>query len=182
MLIEYMNKTYPTGSWRTNVKLGRPSSELEAIALTPAEKRMLRITMFSADAVALLPNRVDIIECLVRPEWEKICKLKMYGHLFGVTEEYREHWHKPRRLIIVCAVTNEFVEWFSRSEGVHWIQYRPIWFDEYAAATPAYRVTPPSMKPPSKLNFKLSITRSIPVWRGFIAETYIKKPLGHQVG
>lgn len=149
MLVEWLNKTYPPGTWRTNVRLGRPHPELEARALTPAEKRMLMITMFSADAVVILPGRVDIVECIVRPEWEKISKLKMYGHLFGVTGEYRAHWSKPRRLIILAAVTNEFVEWFARSEGVAWIRYRPIWFDEYAAKTPAYRVTAPSMKPPT---------------------------------
>ena len=150
MLVEWLNKTYPAGSWRTNRRLGRPHPDLEARALTPKEKRMLMITMFSADAVVILPDRVDIVECLVRPEWEKICKLKMYGHLFGVTEDYREHWHKPRRLIILSALKNPFVEWFARSEGVTWIEYRPIWIDQYEKETPAYRVTGPSMQPPGK--------------------------------
>lgn len=149
MLIEYLNKTYPPGSWRTNVRLGRPSPELEAMAMTPAERRMLSITTFMADAVVTLPDRVDIVEILVRPEWWKVSQLKVYGHLFGTTEEYRPHWHKPRRLIMVAAVTNEFLEWWARTEGVTWILYRPIWVDEYEATTAARAMAGPSVRLPT---------------------------------
>lgn len=150
MLLEYLNKTYPPGSWRTNVRLGRPSPELEALARTPAERRMLAITTFIADAVVVLPDSVDIVECLVRPEWWKVSQLKIYGHLFGTTEEYREHWRKPRRLLIVAAVTNDFCEWWARTEGVAWVTYRPIWLDEYAAATAARAMTPPTVALPGE--------------------------------
>lgn len=149
MLLEYLNKTYPTGSWRTNVRLGRPSPELEAIALTPAERRMLRIVTYVADAVVWLPNRVDILEVATEPRVNKVCDLKLYGHLFGVTEEYREHWHKPRRLILLASITNPFLEWFARSEGVAWIVYRPIWMDEHEASRRARRFTAPAMAPPT---------------------------------
>lgn len=145
MLVEYLNKTYPPGSWRTNVRVGRPPAGLGALAVTEEERRMLTITMFSADAVVTLPGEVHIIECIVRPEWEKISKLKMYGHLYGVTESEREHWGKPRTLIMLCAVTSDFVEWFARLEGVRWIRYRPMWFEEYARGTPARTVRAPTL-------------------------------------
>lgn len=149
MLIEYLNKTYPSGSWRTNVRLGRPSPELEAIAATPAERRMLSIVTYRADAVAWLPDRVDILEIATEPRVNKVCQLKLYGHLFGVTEEYREHWSKPRRLIIVSTVTNDLIQWFSRIEGVHWVVYVPIWWDTYEAGRRARRFTAPAMAPPT---------------------------------
>lgn len=150
MLIEYLNKTYPTGSWRTNVRLGRPSPELEAIAATPAERRMLRIVTYRADAVVLLPDRVDIIEVATEPQVAKVCQLKLYGHLFGVTDEFRPHWRKPRRLILLASITNPFLEWFARSEGVAWVVYRPIWMDAHEAARRPRRFTAPSVAPPTK--------------------------------
>ena len=150
MLLEYLNKTYPTGSWRTNVRLGRPSPELEAMALTPAERRMLRIVTYRADAVVLLPDRVDILEVATEPRVDKICQLKLYGHLFGVTEEFREHWGKLRLLRVLASISNDFIEWFARSEGVAWVVYRPIWMDEYEAARRARRFTAPAMAPPTR--------------------------------
>lgn len=149
MLLEYLNKTYPTGSWRTNVRLGRPSPELEAMALTPAERRMIRIVTYRADAVVWLPDRVDILEVATEPRVDKVCQLKLYGHLFGVTEEQREHWRKPRRLIVLASIINDFIEWFARSEGVAWIVYRPIWMDEHEAARRPRRFTAPAMAPPT---------------------------------
>ena len=149
MLLEYLNRTYPTGSWRTNVRLGRPSPELEAIAVTEAERRMLRIVTYRADAVVLLPDRVDILEVATEPRVNKVCDLKLYGHLFGVTDEFRAHWHKPRRLILLASITNPFTEWFARTEGVHWIVYRPIWMDDHEAARRARRFTAPAMAVPA---------------------------------
>ena len=150
MLIEYLNKTYPSGSWRTNVRLGRPSPELEAIAVTRGEKNLLKIALPTADAVVILADRVDIIEIATMPKVEKACQLKLYGHLFGTTEEYREHWSKPRRLIVVASFTNKLIEWFTRKEGVQWIVYKPIWMDEYEAARQARRFTAPSVMVPEE--------------------------------
>ena len=146
-LVEWLMKTYPDGTWTTNVRLGRPSPERAAMALTPEEERMLTVWHASADAVVVLPDEVHIVEAMVRPEWEKISKLKMYGHLLGVTEEYRPHWYKPRRLIVVAAVTNELVEWFARQEGITWIRYTTPLAEEYRRTLPGYLRRPPSYAP-----------------------------------
>jgi len=148
MLLEYLLKTYPPGSWRTNVRLGMPHPEVARVALTPEETRMLMITLPMADAVVTLPEEVHILECLVRPEWWKITQLKVYGRLFPMTEEYRDHWEKPIRLILLTAILNPFMEWLARDEGVVVIRYRPIWIDPYYATLPAYRRTPPKIALP----------------------------------
>lgn len=149
MLLEYLNKNYPPGSWRTNVRLGQPHPELMEMYTTESLRRMLRIVTYIADAVVWLPNRVDILEIATEPRVEKVCQLKLYGHLFGVTEEYREHWNLPRRLILVASITNPLLEWFARKEGVSWVIYRPIWMDEYEATRASRRFTAPAMAPPT---------------------------------
>ena len=148
MLLEYLNKNYPPGSWRTNVRLGTPTPRLQAIALTPGEKRMLKIALPTADAVAILPDRVDILEVATEPRVYKVCQLKLYGHLFGVTEEYRAHWKKPISLLVIATFKNPLLEWFSRKEGVRWIVYRPIWWDEYESTRRPRRFTAPAVTVP----------------------------------
>ena len=148
MLLEWLLKTYPPGSWRTNVRLGMPAPEIARTALTPEEKRMRLITLPMADAVILLPEAVHIVECIVRPEWWKILMLKVYGKLFKMTEEYRDYWHKPVKLILLTAIVNPFMEWVARDEGVSVIHYRPIWLDPYYGTLRPRQLTPPSITLP----------------------------------
>jgi len=148
MLLEWLMRTYPPGSWTTNVRLGMPHPEVARVSLTPEERRMLWITLPMADAVVLLPDRVDIIECLVRPEWWKILMLKVYGKLFPMTEEFRPHWGKPINLVLVTAILNPFMEWVAREETIRVIHYRPIWIDQYYAGLMPRKRLPPKIKLP----------------------------------
>jgi len=136
-------KTYPPFTWITNVRLGMPHPEILRVPVPPGEEVLFKITLPMADAIVLLPNEVHILECLVRPEWWKILMLKVYGKLFGMTEEYREHWNKPIRLILLTAILNPFMEWVAREEGVSVIHYRPVWLEPYLATLrPRQRTAP----------------------------------------
>jgi len=146
MLLEFLMRTYPLGTWRTNVRLGMPHPEIARVAVTPEEERMLLITLPMADAVVLLPERVDIIECLVRPEWWKILMLKVYGKLFPMTEEFRQHWRKPIRLLLLTAILNPFMEWIAREEGVAIQHYRPIWLEPYLVTLRPRQRTAPTIQ------------------------------------
>jgi len=132
-LMEFLQKHFPVGTWRTNVRVGGVHPKLLEAAVGEAERRMLAITSFSADAVVVLPDKVVIVEALVRPEWWKVFQLELYGELFSMTEEFRDVWHLPRELWVVSAVTNPFVEAIARRRGVRWIHYRPSWVDVYLA-------------------------------------------------
>jgi len=150
MLLEFLLKTYPPGSWFTNVRLGMPHPEVARVALTPEEERMLWITLPMADAVVILPDRVDILECIVRPEWWRITQLKVYGKLFPMTERFREHWKKPVRLILLTAILNPFMEWLARDEGISVVLYRPIWIDPYYGTLRPRQVTAPKIALPGE--------------------------------
>ncbi|MHC1630762.1 MAG: hypothetical protein ACXQT4_00430, partial [Methanotrichaceae archaeon] len=87
-LTEWLGITYPPGTWITNVRLGKvkpPATE----RLTPEEQRLL-IGAFgaSADAIVLLPDKVVIVEVMIRHEpgaGEDLLKYKM---LFKETEDF----------------------------------------------------------------------------------------------
>lgn len=148
MLIEYLMKYYPAGSWTTNVRLGMPHPEISRTALTPAEKRMRLITLPQADAVVILHDEVHILECLVRPEWWKILMVKVYCKLFYMTEEFKDHHDKAAIPILLTAISNPFMEWVARAEGVRVVPYRPIWIDPYFGSLRPRQITSPKIALP----------------------------------
>jgi len=135
-LTEWLGITYPPGTWITNVRLGKvkpPATE----RLTPEEQRLL-IGAFgaSADAIVLLPDKVVIVEVMIRHEpgaGEDLLKYKM---LFKETEEFREHWDKPIELIIVTPLDVSVYERFYRELGIKVVNYRPAWIIEYLNTYP----------------------------------------------
>jgi len=131
MLMDWLMRTYPPGSWRTNVRLGKLKPEFIEAAVTPEERRALYPWLASADAVVTLPGEVHIIECLVRPEWWKGYMLLLYKEYFLITEDDRAHWEKPIRLIIVTAIRNPLVERVYREHGIQIILFRPRYVEEY---------------------------------------------------
>lgn len=148
ILVEYLEKYYPLGSWATNQRLGRPTPEVEVLALTPKEKRMLEVSMPIADAVVLLENEVVILEVETEPKITSVCQVELYGHLFGTTERFRQHWHKPRRLIVVGTIENDLLRWWANIHGVAWVVYEPIWWAEHIATRQARKFTPMPVRVP----------------------------------
>jgi len=132
-LSEFLRIHYPAWTWRTNVRLGLPPEELYVEGLTPEELRMLTRWRLEVDAVVLLPDRVELLEAIVRPEWWKICMLLLYEELFKVTEEFREHWRKPIRKVVVTPYEAPFFRAFAAKYGISWAVYAPDWLDEYIA-------------------------------------------------
>ncbi|MHC1623140.1 MAG: hypothetical protein ACXQTR_00945 [Candidatus Methanospirareceae archaeon] len=135
-LAEWLGITYPPGTWRTNVRLGRVKVP-EAEKLSPQERRLL-LGAFgaSADAIVLLPDKVVIVEAMVRHEpgaGEDLLKYKM---LFRETEEFKEHWNKPIELILLTPLDVSVYERFYREMGIKVVNYRPKWILEYLSTYP----------------------------------------------
>jgi len=148
MLIEWLQRSYPPGTWRTNVRLGMPHPEVVEPYVEPELRRMTVITTPQADAIAILPAEVHIIECLVRPEWWKILMLKVYGKLFSLTEQFKAHWHKPVELILLCAISNPFMQWIAKEEGIRIALYRPPWIEAYLQTLAGRKRIPPKISLP----------------------------------
>ena len=142
-LLEYLLANYPPGTWRTNVRLGRPSAELRQLAKTPEELRALRLWTFQADAVVLLPDRAIIIEALVRPEWWKIVQLEEYEKAFKVTEEFRDWWDKPVEKILLTTQLSPVHLAMAQEKGIRVVIYRPKWIEEYLQYYALRRRRPP---------------------------------------
>ena len=142
-LVEWLMRNYPIGSWRTNVRLGVPSEELIKATISPEERRMLKIYTAQADAIVLLPDKVVIIEALVRPEWWKILQLEEYAKLFRHTPEFRDHWHKPIEKVLLTTIESPFHRAMCEERGIRVVIYRPPWILEYMATLPGRKTRPP---------------------------------------
>jgi len=123
--IEWLMRNYPPGSWETNVRLGRTHPEALDAGLTEEEKRSLMPWWGCADAVIHLPDRVIIVEFIVRPEWEKAYKLKDYAGLFRMTERYKDEWGKPIELVAVTPLLDPYHQRRLAEEGIRYNFYTP---------------------------------------------------------
>jgi len=135
-LTEWLGITYPPGTWRTNVRLGRVKPPRDK-KLTPQERRLL-LGAFGAqaDAIVILPDKVVIVEAMVRHEPGAGEDLLKYKTLFRETEEFREHWNKPIELIILTPLDVSAYERFYREMGIKVVNYRPLWILEYLGTYP----------------------------------------------
>lgn len=135
-LAEWLGMNFPPGTWRANVRLGkvRPPAPHE---LTPEERRLLLGAMgASADAIVILPDRVIIIEAMVRHEPGALEDLIKYKMLFKETEEFKPHWNKPIELWILTPLDLPFYEKLAADMGIKIIKYKPSWILEYLNTYP----------------------------------------------
>ena len=148
MLIEWLTKNYPPGSWTSNVRLGAPDPQLQAVATTPEERRMLMIALHTCDAVVLTTDKVTIVEVATEPKVEKVCQCELYGHLFRETEQFKAHWNKPIDLIILSTVESDLIRWFAEKHGVRWVVYVPLWWEAHIRTRQARKFTAPGVQAP----------------------------------
>jgi hypothetical protein len=135
-LAEFLGLNFPPGTWRTNVRLGRVKVP-EGASLSPEEERLLKGAFAgSADAIVFLEDEVIIIEAMVRHEPGSVEDLLRYKRLFLSDPEFREHWGKRIRLMLVTPL--ELGEWakFAEEQGIEIVRYAPPWIMEYIYSYP----------------------------------------------
>jgi len=129
LLHEWLMRTYPPGTWRTNVRVGPVAPELKREDMTPEEARMLKIVVGSVDGLVLLRDKVVIVECMIRDEPGKIQHLKNYRQLFLADPEFAAHHKKPIELVLLTPLDNPFIRAMAEREGVRYVHYRPAWIE-----------------------------------------------------
>jgi len=130
-LITWLMKTYPWGTYRLNARLGEVIPWIAERYAERGIKMAGGMIRARCDALVILPDEVHIVEALVRPEWHKIMQLEMYESLFRMTPEYREHWHKPIRKILLVTIRIPMMELEAEKRGIEIVEYRPFQTEEY---------------------------------------------------
>lgn len=130
-LTEWLGITYPPGTWKTNVALGDVKTP-EFLRMTPAEARFVKRSFRPiADAVVVLQDEVHLVECKIRDDRGKIEQLLIYEYLFPKTPEYRPHWKKKIRKILLTPKDVGGLAKFLEKYGIEVVQYKPPWILEY---------------------------------------------------
>lgn len=123
MLVRWLMRTFPFGTWKLNARLGAVKEEL--IKTTPVRhRRFLENYKLIADAVVIFEEKATIVECVVRPgEFYKIQQLNTYERAFKVTEEYRKYWDWPVEKILLTTETDAFMESEAAREGIRVVKW-----------------------------------------------------------
>ena len=123
LLIRYLMRTFPFGTWKINVRLGKVKKEVKE-GIPDRYAGISKLYGLTSDAVVCYDNKVTIIECLIRPgEWWKIEQLQTYERAFKVTEEYRKYWDWSIEKILLTTETDEFMESEAARRGIRVVKF-----------------------------------------------------------
>lgn len=136
LLMTYLLKNFPPGTFRTNVRLGKIDPKFFPEAITPEGERLASIYLPRADAVVLLPDKVIIIETMVRNEFWKMEQLNEYARLFKQTEEFKPYWHLPIELQLVTPKTSAYLEERASRSKIKVVLFSDVYWELYAAQIP----------------------------------------------
>jgi len=130
---EYLREYHHRARVLTRVRLGEYPPELLKYVEVGEEARMITAWRRWADAIAIYPDRVILIECAIRPNPGKISQLLLYRDLFYKTPEFEGIKHLPLHLELVYAIEDTAVNALAERYGIRTVYYRPAWVEEYIA-------------------------------------------------
>ena len=132
MVQEYMREHHAKARRLTRVRLGNTILEREMRGLTAEEARMLVVWRRWADAVAIYPDHVVLVEGSIRPDPGDPSKLELYRELLPQTPELAEQIRgKPVMLELVTSIHDPAVERMCRERGIKYVLFTPPWIPDY---------------------------------------------------
>lgn len=131
MVGEWVSKTFPHARYQTQVRLGRIQPRNAGGQFTAEEKRMLGLWRRRIDCIVFLPDRLLLVEAVLRAQPGKITVLKLYERLVKQTPELSEFYHLPVQKILLYAIEDPVLLGIARDEGILPIRFVPRWYDEW---------------------------------------------------
>lgn len=127
LLSEYLAFAYPGKRVILQPRLGQPGPQTNGVELSAAELRFIGVWRRYPDAVVLLPDRVVIVECSLKPDPGKISMVDLYARLFPMTPEFDEYRSYPIERLLVWGVPDGATEALAREGGIRVVVYQPAW-------------------------------------------------------
>lgn len=134
LVSEYLAAQYPSARTKERVRLG------PVVALTPdsnlseADLKMVGVFRRFADAVAITPNELVLIEGKMRSNPSAVAQLLLYQELVPLTFELYDYLSLPLVLEMVVAVDDPAVRRMAERAGIRVQVYRPDWLPQWVAA------------------------------------------------
>ena len=130
---EYLRTFYPEAIHISPVRLGSPPEPMGEGDYTEEERRMLMVYQRQADAVAILDNRLILIEGKLLPARypEGLAKLEIYRDLIPHTLSLQPYLDRRIEVELVTPIEDPTIAKLCHQKGFRNPIYRPIWFEEY---------------------------------------------------
>ncbi len=130
---EYCSRHLEADWVKYHFRLGTWPQPHTSTELEEAERRLLRVRMRWADAVAGFPDKILVIEGKLRPsEYLKgLGELQLYTHLVPHTIELKDYWDRTVQGRLIITLPDPTVTWLARAQGLEVATYQPTFWDEY---------------------------------------------------
>lgn len=131
MIGEWLRKTFGDVRYKTQFRLGKIQPRLPDGTYGRDEMGMLGRWRRYADAVVFLPDRLLVIEAVMKSDPGKISTLQLYGMLVPQTPELADYSHLPVKLVLIFAIEDPWVTEQCRRNGILPVHFVPSNFDEW---------------------------------------------------
>jgi len=131
MVSEWVAKTFPDALWQTNVRLGSLTPRDNMGRFSKEELRLLGVWRRRVDAVIFLPDRLVLVEAVLRAQPGKISTLLLYEALVPQTPELEPYRALPVQKVLLYIVEDPTLNIVARQNDILPIQFVPSFFDEW---------------------------------------------------
>jgi len=131
MITEWLSKTFPDAEYRTMVRLGQIQPRLANGTWTPDEEAMLGVHRRYADAVVFLPDRLLLVEAVMRADPGKLAVLELYELLLPQTPELQQWKHLPIQKILLYSIEDPTLTELARRKEILAVHFVPSFFDTW---------------------------------------------------
>jgi len=133
MIGEWVAQTFPTARWVTNVRLGTLQPRNDHGQFSQGELELLGVWRRRVDAIVYLPDRLLLVEAVLRSHPGKLSVLKLYEALARQTPELADFQALPIQLVLLYCVEDPVLNELARQQGILCVQYVPTFFDAWFA-------------------------------------------------
>jgi len=134
---EWVAQYRPDARVLTHVRLGPIRPQLQGVTLTALEFQAMGLWRRWADALVILPDRLELVEAKILQSPTQNAQLELYAHLFPDTPELAEFRGRRLDKLALVALEDPAATFMARSVGIQVVVWRPPWIDEWMAARDA---------------------------------------------
>jgi hypothetical protein len=144
---EWMARYRPDARVLTHVRLGPIRPATQGVQFSALEMQALGLWRRWADALVILPDRLELVEAKILQSPAQNAQLELYAHLLPDTPELVEFRGRRLDKVALVALEDPAATFQARKAGIQVIVWRPPWMDEWMAARDARQRRAPRFEP-----------------------------------
>jgi len=131
MVGEWVSSSFGDVRYQTNVRVGRIQPRANDGTYGQDEMAMLGVWRRFVDAIVYLPDRLLLVEAVLRADPGKLAQLELYERLLPQTLELQPYLHLPVQKVLLYCIQDPALELLAGEKGVLAIRFVPSFFDEW---------------------------------------------------